>query len=60
MKIPLQRGDPFWSKRSKKMALKQERPPTKRKTKGKSKAAITESSDVDESQISDVSSEVKF
>ena len=42
------------------MALKQARPPPKKKSKSKSKTAITEPSDVDESQIGDVSSEVKF
>ncbi|KAI4983549.1 hypothetical protein ZWY2020_025415 [Hordeum vulgare] len=51
------KGDRFWSKRPKKMALKQARPPPKNKSKSKSKNAITEPSDVDESQIGDVSSE---
>lgn len=39
------------------MALKQARPPPKKKSKRKSKAAITEPSDVDKSQIGDVSLE---
>ncbi|KAI4975882.1 hypothetical protein ZWY2020_049489 [Hordeum vulgare] len=50
-------GDRFWSKRPKKMALKQARPPPKKKTKGKNKVVITEPSDVDESQVGDASSE---
>ena len=58
--MPLQKGDKFWSKRPKKVALKQARPPQKKKSKSKGKAAVTEPSDVDESKIGDVSSEVKF
>ena len=57
--MPLQKGDKFWSKRPKKMALKQSRPPPKKKSKGKGKAAVTEPSEVDESQVGDVLSEVK-
>ena len=60
IKMPLQKGDKFWSKRPKKMALKQAKPPPKKKSKGKGKAAVTEPSDTDESQVCDVLSEVKF
>ncbi|KAI4967084.1 hypothetical protein ZWY2020_031065 [Hordeum vulgare] len=51
------KGDKLWSKRPKKVALKQARPPPKKKSKSKGKAAVTEPSDVDESQVGDVSSE---
>ncbi|KAI4992973.1 hypothetical protein ZWY2020_007286 [Hordeum vulgare] len=51
------KGDKFWSKRTKKMAMKQARPPPKKKSKGKGKAAVTEPSEADESQVGDVLSE---
>ena len=57
--MPFQKGDKFWSKRPKKMAMKQARPPPKKKSKGKGKDAVTEPSDADESQVGDVLSEVK-
>ena len=60
IKMPLQKGDKFWSKRPKKVALKQARPPPKKKSKSNGKAAITEPSDADESQVGDVFSKVKF
>ncbi|KAI4981291.1 hypothetical protein ZWY2020_021776 [Hordeum vulgare] len=51
------KGDKFWSKRPKKVALKQARPPPKKKSKSKGKVAVTEPSDADESQVGDVFSE---
>ena len=42
------------------MALKQARTSSKKKSKGKGKAAVTEASDADESQVGDVLSEVKI
>ncbi|KAI5003410.1 hypothetical protein ZWY2020_030570 [Hordeum vulgare] len=47
------KGDKFWSKRPKKSAMKQARPPPKKKSKGKGKAAVTEPSEADESQVGD-------
>ena len=47
--MPFQKGDKFWSKKPKKPAMKQARPPPKKKTKGKGKAAVTEPSEADES-----------
>ncbi|KAI5003145.1 hypothetical protein ZWY2020_030305 [Hordeum vulgare] len=44
------KGDKFWSKRPKKSAMKQARPPPKKKSKGKGKAA-TSSHLADESQV---------
>ncbi|KAI5017178.1 hypothetical protein ZWY2020_037556 [Hordeum vulgare] len=52
-----QKGDKLWSKRPKKSAMKQARPPPKKKSKGKGKASITEPSEADESQVGDVLSE---
>ena len=57
--MPFQKGDKFWSKKPKKPAMKQARPPPKKKTKGKGKAAVTEPSEADESQVGDAPSEVK-
>ncbi|KAI4996695.1 hypothetical protein ZWY2020_052037 [Hordeum vulgare] len=51
------KGDKFWSKRPKKSAMKQARPPPKKKSKGKGKAAVTEPSEAGESQVGDVLSE---
>ncbi|KAI4973189.1 hypothetical protein ZWY2020_028897 [Hordeum vulgare] len=51
------KGDKLWSKRPKKLAMKQARPPPKKKSKGKGKAAITEPSQADQSQVGDVLSE---
>ncbi|KAI5000401.1 hypothetical protein ZWY2020_004990 [Hordeum vulgare] len=51
------KGDKFWSWRPKKMALKQAKPPPKKKSKGNGKAAVTQPSDADESQVGDVLSE---
>uniref|UniRef100_A0A8I6XXT1 Uncharacterized protein n=1 Tax=Hordeum vulgare subsp. vulgare TaxID=112509 RepID=A0A8I6XXT1_HORVV len=48
------KGDKFWSKRPKKVALKQARTPPKKKSKSNGKAAVTEPSDADESQVGDV------
>ncbi|KAI5020137.1 hypothetical protein ZWY2020_045025 [Hordeum vulgare] len=50
------KGDKFWSKKPKKPAMKQAKPPPK-KTKGKGKAAAAEPSEVDESQVGDALSE---
>ena len=58
--MPFQNGDKFWSKRPKKSVMNQARPPPKKKSKGKGKAAVTEPSDADESQVGDVLSEVKI
>ena len=60
MTIPPQKGDRFWSQSPNKLAVKQTKPPTKKKSKGKNQAAVAESSDVDESQVGEASSEVKF
>ncbi|KAI4995217.1 hypothetical protein ZWY2020_035120 [Hordeum vulgare] len=51
------KGDKFWSKKPKKPSMKQARPPPKKKTKGKGKAAVTEPSEADESQVGDAPSE---
>ena len=56
--MPFQKGDKFWSKKPKRPAMKQAKPPPK-KTKGKGKAATAEPSEVDESQVGDALSEVK-
>ena len=55
--MPFQKGDKFWSRRPKKQAMKNVKPPSK-KTKGKGKSAATEPSEVDESQVGDALSEV--
>ena len=57
--MPFQKGDKFWSTRPRKSAMKQARPPPKKKSKGKGKAAVTEPSEADESQVGDAPSEVK-
>ncbi|KAI4988679.1 hypothetical protein ZWY2020_035919 [Hordeum vulgare] len=50
------KGDKFWSRRPKKQAVKNVKPPSK-KTKGKGKYTATEPSEVDESQVGDALSE---
>ena len=57
--MPFQKGDKFWSKRPKKSAMKQARPPPKNKSNGKGKAVVIEPSEADESQVGDAHSEVK-
>ncbi|KAI4988300.1 hypothetical protein ZWY2020_029930 [Hordeum vulgare] len=50
------KGDKFWSRKPKRPAMKNVKPPSK-KTKGKGKAATAEPSEVDESQVGDALSE---
>ena len=53
-----QKGDKFWSRKPKRPAMKNVKPPSK-KSKGKGKAAMAEPSEVEESQVGDVLSEIK-
>ena len=57
--MPFQKGDKFWSRKPKRPAMKNVKPPSK-KTKGKGKSAAAEPSEVDESQVGDALSEVKI
>ena len=57
--MPFQKGDKFWSRKPKRPAMKNVKPPSK-KTKGKGKSVAAEPSEVDESQVGDALSEVKI